>query len=504
MKLVVVGDSLLDVDVEGTVERVCPDAPAPVLDVTAEHARPGGAALAATMAGRDGVDVTLVSALSEDAAGERLRSLLAVPAVFGRVDSVPVKTRLRCGGTSLARMDQGGSGVPRVTDDMLDLVLSADVVLASDYGRGLLRDERLRSVLARVPVVWDPHPRGPAPVPGVRLATPNLAEARAFSGVADPDGAAAELLSRWRARAVVVTMGGDGALLHCGGTPVAVPAPSVVVTDPCGAGDRFAVTAAVCLAAGAAPDEAVDEAVRAAAEFLAGGGIAGMRRGGGVLGGGVLGGATGRRRATAADVSRARMAEPSAADMSRARLPGSAGADVSRVRMPDPPGADVPRARMPVPSGAGVLQNSPGPSVVDAVRARGGVVVAAGGCFDVLHSGHVRMLAAARALGDCLVVCLNSDWSVRRLKGPDRPVNREDDRAEVLRALDCVDDVVVFGEDTPENVLRRLRPDVWVKGGDYAAELLPEADVVRCWGGRAVVVPYHRGRSTTAILTRRA
>lgn len=423
MKLVVVGDSLLDVDVEGTVERLCPDAPAPVLDVAGEHARPGGAALAATMAARDGLDVVLVSALSCDEAGERLRSLIEVPGLYGRTESVPVKTRLRCGGTSLARMDRGGSGVPQITDDMLDLVLSADFVLASDYGRGFLRDERLRSVLTRVPVVWDPHPRGPAPVPGVRLATPNLSEATAAGGTADPEQAARELLSRWRARAVVVTMGGDGALLHTGGTPVAVPAPVVPVADPCGAGDRFAVTAAARLAGGAAPDEAVAAAVASAAGFLAAGGVSGM--------------------------------------------------------------------------------TAPLPSTVESVRSRGGTVVATGGCFDVLHSGHVRMLAAARALGDCLVVCLNSDRSVRRLKGESRPVNRESDRAEVLRALESVDDVVVFGEDTPEHVLGRLRPDVWVKGGDYTADQLPETAVVRRWGGRSVVVPYHRGRSTTEILTRR-
>jgi rfaE bifunctional protein nucleotidyltransferase chain/domain len=141
---------------------------------------------------------------------------------------------------------------------------------------------------------------------------------------------------------------------------------------------------------------------------------------------------------------------------------------------------------------------------MDSVRARGGVVVATGGCFDVLHAGHVRMLRAARELGDCLVVCLNSDASVRRLKGPERPVNRQADRVEVLRALGCVDEVVVFPEDTPERVLRDLRPDVWVKGGDYTAELLPETAVVRHWGGRTVVVPYHRGRSTTEILSRRA
>ncbi len=134
------------------------------------------------------------------------------------------------------------------------------------------------------------------------------------------------------------------------------------------------------------------------------------------------------------------------------------------------------------------------------VRAEGGTVVATGGCFDLLHAGHVRMLQAARALGDCLIVCLNSDESVRRLKGPDRPLVDERDRAAVLAGLGCVDAVAVFGEDDPRAILRELRPHVWAKGGDYAISELPEAEVLADWGGRAVIVPYVSGRSTTRLI----
>jgi rfaE bifunctional protein nucleotidyltransferase chain/domain len=133
-------------------------------------------------------------------------------------------------------------------------------------------------------------------------------------------------------------------------------------------------------------------------------------------------------------------------------------------------------------------------------RARGGRVVATGGCFDILHAGHVASLRAARALGGCLVVCLNSDASVRRLKGPSRPVVAERDRVEVLTALACVDAVVVFDEATPEALLRELRPDVFVKGGDYELAAMPEAQLVRSWGGEAVLVPYLEGYSTTSLL----
>jgi rfaE bifunctional protein nucleotidyltransferase chain/domain len=138
--------------------------------------------------------------------------------------------------------------------------------------------------------------------------------------------------------------------------------------------------------------------------------------------------------------------------------------------------------------------------VADAVRACGGTVVATGGCFDLLHPGHIRTLEAARALGDCLVVCLNSDASVRRLKGEGRPLVDQDDRSAVLRALRCVDAVLVFDEDTPAEALERLRPDVWAKGGDYAGRELPESTVIERWGGQVVVVPFLDGRSSTRLI----
>jgi D-beta-D-heptose 7-phosphate kinase / D-beta-D-heptose 1-phosphate adenosyltransferase len=311
-------------------------------------------------------------------------------------------------------------------------------VLVSDYGRGATSLPAVRDALTGVPlVVWDPHPRGADPVPGVRLATPNRAEAAVLAtrlgggsprpGLGAVDDDARTLLAGWRAHAVAVTLGPGGALLsHGGSAPSVVPAPPVAVTDPCGAGDRLASAAALAIAGGALPSEAVQAGVLAASEFLARGGAAGY-----------------------------------------------AATDVT--------------------TGSGLER-------VDRVRAAGGTVVATGGCFDLLHAGHVATLRAARALGDCLVVCLNSDASVRRLKGDTRPLVPEADRARVLEALEPVDAVVVFEEDTPLAAIRSLRPDVWAKGGDYAGADLPEAPLLEQWGGQTVVLPYLDGRSTTALL----
>jgi D-beta-D-heptose 7-phosphate kinase / D-beta-D-heptose 1-phosphate adenosyltransferase len=464
--LVVVGDALLDRDLEGRAERLAPDAPVPVVDDPAERRRPGGAALAATLAALlDGRPVVLVTALAGDEAGTALRGLLELAGVevvdLGLAGQTPEKIRVRAAGQSLLRMDRAtrpGRVGPLGRSGRRALE-GAAAVLVADYGRGVAAEPGVRAALAalpaRRPLVWDPHPRGPAPVPGARLATPNRAEAAAFAAQAPGDGLAAVtararlLAERWAAAGVAVTLGPGGALLVEGaGAPLLVPAPATGGGDPCGAGDRFAATAAGLLADGALPSEAVAGAVAAASAFVAAGGATTVQLG-----------------------------------------PGDPGTPEPH---PPGPGADRPSAE------GAALERALG--VIAGVRGRGGTVVATGGCFDLLHAGHVATLRAARALGDCLVVCLNSDDSVRRLKGPERPLVREADRAAVLEALDCVDAVVPFDQRTPEVVLRRLRPDVFAKGGDYALADLPEAGLLASWGGQAVVLPYLEGRSTTQLM----
>ena len=187
LRLVVVGDALLDRDVEGSIERLCPDAPVPVVDETSRASRPGGAALAAALAASDGHDITLITALAQDAAGHELAALLAEAGVdlvdLGLEGATPEKIRIRTNERPLLRLDRGctpGTIGPAKDGELAALNIAA-AVLVSDYGRGVAGERGLRTAVAKlsshIPVVWDPHPKGVDPVPGVRLATPNKAEA---------------------------------------------------------------------------------------------------------------------------------------------------------------------------------------------------------------------------------------------------------------------------------------------------------------------------------------
>jgi len=213
--------------------------------------------------------------------------------------------------------------------------------------------------------------------------------------------------------------------------------------DACGAGDSFAAEAASVMAMGGSREQAIRAAIAVSGGFVAAGGA----------------------RAAVGD----------------GRSAPIAGADGQGL-------------------GSSPLSIEPAIRLAEEVRRSGGTVVATGGCFDLLHTGHLRTLEAARGLGDCLIVLLNGNRSVERLKGAERPLVDELDRAAMLTALRCVDEVAIFDEESPADALRLLRPNIWAKGGDYAIEELPEKETLAEWGGRTAILPYLDGRSTTQLI----
>ncbi len=451
-RLVVFGDTLLDSDIEGRVDRLCPDAPVPVVDVRAQRWRPGGAGLAALLAARDGHDVALVTALGDDPPAQLLADLLAAHVEVVRMPlrgATVCKTRIRAEDRSLLRVDAGdgrAAGAPS-GNRFPSLLREAEAVLVSDYGHDVTADPGIRESIMRlarrVPVVWDPHPRGAQPVPGCRLVTPNEAEA-AMSVPAPTEGlaAAAALRASWRCDAVAITLGARGAVLATADECTAVPVPEIDVPrdcDTCGAGDAFAAAVTGALLVTSSVSAAVAAAVRGASRFVAAGGTASV--------------------------------------------------------------SSLPTGPPPTKHHQSPANQLLAVDVVARLRRRGGRLVATGGCFDLLHPGHLSLLRQARALGDALVVCVNSDESVRRRKGSDRPIVPAADRIALLEALEPVDAVIMFDEDTPTALLETLRPDLWVKGGDYTITDLPEAPVVRRHGGQIVLIPLVSGYSTSRLVS---
>lgn len=455
--IVVVGDALIDRDIEGDATRLSPDAPVPVVDAHTVRSSPGGAALAALICRHDPLpaDVTLIAPIAEDdKATEMLTGLRGVHVVaLGHHGSTRTKTRIRVRGQVLLRVDDGGPGTPHAVaaGDLDEALDRADVVLVSDYGAGTTHDPHIRAALAAAagtrPLIWDPHPRGGDPVAGAALVTPNMAEARAVLGdeVSAPDTLAADLREVWAAEAVAVTAGEQGAFLAENETGLYAPVQAVIDSrETCGAGDSFAASVAVAFAHGQGAARATVRAAYDARNWVARGGLPAFRR----------------------------------------------VADGTTTQLPDP-----------IVVGEGPSDSQPSASrVAERVHRDGGRVVATGGCFDLLHAGHLATLEAARRLGDSLVVVINSDDSVRRLKGEGRPVIGQDDRLRMLLALRVVDGVEIFDEDDPSRILERVRPDVWVKGNEYAESDMPEAEVVRRHGGRVILLPRIPGRSTTEIL----
>ena len=467
--VIVLGDAVLDVWLAGESNRLCREAPVPVVEVHSRSSAPGAAANTAVNLAALGGDVTLVSVLGDDAEAGVLRRMLAEAGVGtqGLVTDpgrrTPTKQRLVAGDQLVARYDTSpqrdpGNGAARACVGALTATLRMHptaAVVVGDYGLGStvpgLREELSRRRAELALLVVDAHDLAPWAALRPDLVTPNVTEAARLLGIPVPDrdriaafgSRREELLEASGAGAVALTADRDGALLltHAaeGGThrTWTQPAPEHRAS---GAGDSFVAGLTLGTTAGLEPASAV-ELAQAAAEVA--------------------------------------VARPGTAVCSTAGITDR----LLRYR-------------------SAALEDAELARVVAEHRAAGRRIVFTNGCFDVLHRGHVGYLNQAKQLGDVLVVAVNSDPSVRRLKGPSRPVNSSVDRAAVLAALSCVDHVAVFDEDTPARLLELVRPDCYAKGGDYTPEMLPETPLVRRLGGEVHILDYLPDRSTTRIVER--
>ena len=463
-RVLVVGDLILDRHVWGDVSRVSPEAPVQVLDVHREDSFPGGAANVACKVAELGGEAVLAGLVGRDHAGEELREATRA---FG-VDCSAViedasrpttrKMRYVARGQQLLRVDSEDRAFAsgKAESDLADAVARAmggcEAVIIEDYGKGSLTRRVLGTVERRadgLPRVVDPNGREWGRYREASVLTPNLKElavaARRPVGTdAELEAAARDMLAESDAGAIAVTRGPDGISLVTRNGVEHVPTAPAEVYDVTGAGD--AVTAVFALAlAGGMP-------LRGAAEVAN------------------LAGAVIVRQMGVGRISR---------EMLLTAYEGSGG----------------PAARKVVSLAEAVRETR-------RLKSAGAKVVFTNGCFDILHPGHVHLLETARACGEALVVGLNSDESIRRIKGPGRPAQNESRRAQVLAALASVTFVVVFDEDTPRRLIRRMCPDVLVKGGDYSEEEVVGAKFVRSYGGEVVRPPLTDHGGTSDIIAR--
>jgi D-beta-D-heptose 7-phosphate kinase/D-beta-D-heptose 1-phosphate adenosyltransferase len=469
LRALVIGDAMLDSWLEGEAIRLCKEAPVPVVREASTTHCPGGAANAAVNLAALGAAVLFVSLVGRDAPGRLLRRALREAGIDDahliEDDAVSTLHKLRviANGQYVVRFDEGNTDRPsagsrsRMLERIAQLYAACDLVVVSDYCHGAVADEVIELISRlsrgqRKVVVVDSKGIARFARCGATMVTPNLQEAHR---AVDPDGAsdprademdARQIASRLRAlldaEQIAVTMAEQGVLLTGpDGEQEHLPCHPVTRAGDVGAGDTFTAAAALALASGADAPQAVRIGIDAAS-------IA---------------------------ITRSRTSAVSLRDL------------LSRVSLDD---------------AAVVLSLKEIVARLEVDRFHGKRIVFTNGVFDILHAGHVNLLRRARALGDVLVVGINSDASTRRLKGPLRPVNREQDRLALVSALDAVDYALLFEEETPSEVIRAIRPHIHVKGGDYHAESLPEIAAVREVGAEIEILSLVEGRSTTALIDR--
>ncbi len=471
-KVLVIGDLMVDRYVFGSMGRISPEAPIGVLKVLDEEWRMGGAGAVARNLAVLGAEVGLLGFLGTSGRGKTFARLAeeagvdgsGIVRVYGRETTLKSRliARRGAGGQQVLRVDhEDPSPYPESENDQLigmflGAIDGADLVVLSDYAKGVLSATLTGRIIAEcrgrgVPVLIDPKPPAYGRYRGATALTPNRGEASVYAGfpVDGPEAAAraaAQIRDDLELDAVVIKMDEDGIFLETNeddpGAGGAFPINPREVYDVTGAGDMVISTLAMVLAGGGRYPDAVRIANVAAGIEVGHLGVVPVSR------------------------------EEILLELVAAS-PGTEGKVLSR---------------------SDLLE------VLAARRQHGETVVFTNGCYDLLHAGHIRLLRAARREGSLLVVGLNSDASVRRMKGENRPINPQEERAEVLASLSCVDYVVVFDEDTPYEIVGRVLPDVLVKGEDWAEKGVVGRDIVEEHGGKVVLMPLSPGLSSTNMI----
>ena len=476
IRVLCIGDIMLDRFVFGDVRRISPESPVPIIQMQRTSNVPGGAANVARNVSALGGHCSIVGIVGDDQTGRELAGLIdgnadghsgSIVAMLVADPARPTieKIRFVAQGHHLLRADREiAVAIPEATEDAVlaqvaALIDSHDVVVLSDYAKGMLTDRVISGAIARaraagVAVVVDPKSRQLARYAGATVLTPNAKEVFEATGIEPRDDHLAAQAARAAmvaadVDAMLVTRSEQGmTLVERDGATSHLAASAREVFDVVGAGDTVVATLALCIGAGMALPAATGIAIIAA---------------------GIVVGKQGT-----ATVSRSELSD----ELSRVNRQGLSSSELKVV------GAD--RA---------VLMRQQWES-------DGLTVGFTNGCFDILHVGHVRILEFARSQCDRLIVGINADASVKRLKGPTRPINTEDDRAQVIGAFGFVDAVVVFGEDTPYELIGRIDPDVLVKGSDYTVEQVVGHDIIERRGGRVVLFDLVPGRSTSNIIAK--
>ncbi|MBB3170015.1 bifunctional D-glycero-beta-D-manno-heptose-7-phosphate kinase/D-glycero-beta-D-manno-heptose 1-phosphate adenylyltransferase HldE [Simiduia aestuariiviva] len=457
-QVLVIGDVMLDRYWHGGTSRISPEAPVPVVNVEQVEDRPGGAGNVALNIAALGAGAALVGIVGQDEAGEALKTRLNAANIhtdFQIVTDKPTITKLRVVSRhqQLLRMD---FETPYAAADSSEFIAKAEklvphmgAVILSDYAKGSLHHVQALIAVAnrhQVPVLVDPKGADFSRYQGATLLTPNLHEFETVVGRCDTEQALVDkglaLLDQLQLQALLITRGEHGMTLLRRGMPeMHLPARAREVYDVTGAGDTVISVLAASLAAGEALPQAVGLANLAA---------------------GIVVGKLGTATISAPELRRAVKQEQG--------------------------------------SERGVLTEEQLLMAIEEARAAGERIVFTNGCFDIIHAGHVGYLEDTRALGDRLIVAINSDESVKRLKGPGRPINPVDRRMAVLAGLEAVDWVTYYDDDTPERLLKLIKPDVLVKGGDYTEDQVVGHEIVKAYGGSVQVLSFFENVSTTAIV----